>query len=171
MAPPAGPDQPDLRLRLDRRCPCHRIWRSESAEPAPRPQASSCVGSMAVSARAGIVVTGTEVLTGRIQDRNGPWIADRLLELGVELAHITICGDRASDIEAQLRFLAGEGVDLIVTSGGLGPTADDMTIATVARFCGRELVLDDELENKIATILKKLMARIGGGDFAAVRAA
>ncbi|MBW0013692.1 molybdopterin-binding protein, partial [Mycobacterium sp.] len=46
----------------------------------------------AVSARAGIVVTGTEVLTGRVQDANGPWIADRLLELGVELAHITICG-------------------------------------------------------------------------------
>jgi nicotinamide-nucleotide amidase len=124
-----------------------------------------------VSARAGIVVTGTEVLTGRVADRNGPWIADRLLELGVELAHITICGDRASDIEAQLRFLAGEGVDLIVTSGGLGPTADDMTVATVARFYGRELVLDAELENKIAAILKKLMARIGGHDFEAVRAA
>ena len=53
-----------------------------------------------VSARAGIVVTGTEVLTGRVQDRNGPWIADRLLELGVELAHITICGDRPHDIDA-----------------------------------------------------------------------
>ncbi len=104
-------------------------------------------------------------------DRNGPWIADRLLELGVELAHITICGDRASDIEAQLRFLADEGVDLIVTSGGLGPTADDMTVATVARFCGLELALDPELENKIAEILKKLMARIGSGDFEAVRAA
>jgi nicotinamide-nucleotide amidase len=124
-----------------------------------------------VSARAGIVVTGTEVLTGRVADRNGPWVADRLLELGVELAHITICGDRAADIEAQLRFLADEGVDLIVTSGGLGPTADDMTVATVARFCGRELVLDVELESKIAAILKNLMARIEGADFDAVRAA
>ena len=124
-----------------------------------------------MSARAGIVVTGTEVLTGRVADRNGPWVADRLLELGVELAHITICGDRAADIEAQLRFLADEGVDLIVTSGGLGPTADDMTVATVARFCGRELVLDVELESKIAAILKNLMARIEGADFDAVRAA
>ena len=124
-----------------------------------------------MSARAGIVVTGTEVLTGRVADRNGPWVADRLLELGVELAHITICGDRAADIEAQLRFLADEGVDLIVTSGGLGPTADDMTVATVARFCGRELVLDVELESKIAAILKDLMARIEGADFDAVRAA
>ncbi|HXO57106.1 MAG TPA: molybdopterin-binding protein, partial [Mycobacterium sp.] len=126
---------------------------------------------MAVSARAGIVVTGTEVLTGRVADRNGPWLADRLLELGVELAHITICGDRAADIEAQLRFMADQGVDLIVTSGGLGPTADDMTVATVARYCGRELVLDADLENKIAAILKNLMARIGAGDFEAVRAA
>ncbi|OBF45841.1 competence/damage-inducible protein A [Mycobacterium sp. 852002-50816_SCH5313054-b] len=126
---------------------------------------------MPVSARAGIVVTGTEVLTGRVQDANGPWIADRLLELGVELAHITICGDRPSDIEAQLRFLAEQDVDLIITSGGLGPTADDMTVEVVARFCGRELILDETTENKIADILKHLMARFEGVDFEAVRAA
>ena len=129
---------------------------------------------MAVSARAGIVVTGTEVLTGRVQDANGPWIADRLLELGVELAHITICGDRPADIEAQLRFMAEQGVDLIVTSGGLGPTADDMTVEVVARFCDRELVLDTEVENKIAAILKKLMGRnpaFDPGNFDSIRAA
>jgi nicotinamide-nucleotide amidase len=126
---------------------------------------------MPVSARAGIVVTGTEVLTGRVQDRNGPWIADRLLELGVELAHITICGDRPSDIEAQLRFMADQGVDLIVTSGGLGPTADDMTVEVVARFCERELALDEEVEGKIANILKKLMAHFDSESFDAVRAA
>jgi nicotinamide-nucleotide amidase len=124
-----------------------------------------------VSARAGIVVTGTEVLTGRVADRNGPWIADRLLELGVELAHITICGDRPHDIEAQLRFLAGEGVDLIVTSGGLGPTADDITVATVAGFAGLDLVLDAALEGRIAAILKRLMGRFDNVDFDAVRAA
>lgn len=124
-----------------------------------------------MSARAGIVVTGTEVLTGRVQDANGPWLADRLLELGVELAHITICGDRPADIEAQLRFLAAQDVDLIITSGGLGPTADDMTVEVVARFCDRELVLDDELEAKIADILKRLMARFDGVDFDSVRAA
>jgi nicotinamide-nucleotide amidase len=129
------------------------------------------VMSLDVSARAGIVVTGTEVLTGRVQDRNGPWIADRLLELGVELAHITICGDRPHDIEAQLRFLADEGVDLIVTSGGLGPTADDMTVATVARFAGLELVLDQALEDRITDILKRLMARFDNVDLDAVRAA
>jgi nicotinamide-nucleotide amidase len=124
-----------------------------------------------VSARAGIVVTGTEVLTGRVQDRNGPWLADRLLELGVELAHVTICGDRPADIEAQLRFLAAEGVDLIITSGGLGPTADDVTVATVAKFCGHELVLDDALEERIAGILRRLIGNRAGVDFDAVMTA
>lgn len=116
-------------------------------------------------------MTGTEVLTGRVQDRNGPWLADRLLELGVDLAHITLCGDRPDDIEAQLRFLAGQGVDLVITSGGLGPTADDLTVATVARFCGRSLVLDEALEQKIADILRTLTARREGVDFDAVMAA
>ncbi len=121
-----------------------------------------------MSTRAGVVVTGTEVLTGRIADRNGPWLADRLLELGVELAHITICGDRRADIVAALRFLTDEGVDLIVTSGGLGPTADDLTVATVAEFCGRPLVLDDGLERRIAEILKRFMVRYPDADFPAV---
>ena len=111
------------------------------------------------------------MLSGRVRDRNGPWLADRLHELGVELAHITICGDRPEDIDAQLRFMADEGVDLIATSGGLGPTADDMTVEMVARFAGRELVLDEELEDKIAAILKPLMARFSHWDFDAVRAA
>lgn len=123
-----------------------------------------------MSARAGIVVTGTEVLTGRVQDLNGPWVADRLLELGVELAHITICGDRPADIEAQLKFLADEDVDLIVTTGGLGPTADDMTVETVARFAGRDLVLDNALEAKIGGIVTRLLARFPNVDAEAVRA-
>lgn len=121
--------------------------------------------------RAGILVTGTEVLTGRVADRNGPWVADRLLELGVELAHITICGDRPADIGAQLRFLRDEGVDLIVTTGGLGPTADDMTVATVAGFCRRDLVLDTAMETRIAAIVEKWMARFPDMDLQAVQAA
>ena len=112
-----------------------------------------------MSARAGIVVTGTEVLTGRVTDRNGPWLADRLLELGIDLAHITICGDRPEDMSAQLRFMDERGMDLVVTSGGLGPTADDLTMDTVARFTGREMVLDERLEARIAEILKPLMRR------------
>jgi nicotinamide-nucleotide amidase len=123
-----------------------------------------------VSARAGIVVTGTEVLTGRVSDRNGPWLSDRLLELGVELAHITICGDRREDIEAQLRFMADQGVDLVITSGGLGPTADDITIEVVADFTGRPLFLDEALEARIGKILEPLLRRYRDLDAEAVRA-
>jgi nicotinamide-nucleotide amidase len=109
--------------------------------------------------RAGIVVTGTEVLTGRIADRNGPWLSERLAELGVEVAHILVVADRPDDLEAALRFLAGERMDLIVTSGGLGPTADDLTAEVVARFAGREMVLDEEMEEKIAAILRGFARR------------
>jgi nicotinamide-nucleotide amidase len=124
-----------------------------------------------MAARAGIVVTGTEVLTGRVRDRNGPWLSDRLLELGVELAHITICGDRPEDIESQLRFMAAQKVDLVITSGGLGPTADDMTVEIVARFSERELVLDERLERRIFEILQPLMQRFSHWDPEAMRAA
>ena len=124
-----------------------------------------------MSARAAIVVTGTEVLTGRVVDRNGPWLADRLLELGVELAHNVIVGDRPSDVEAALGWLASHGVDLIVTSGGLGPTEDDLTAQVVGSFQGREMVLDEEVEEKIAEILRPLAARWPDLDMDAVREA
>jgi nicotinamide-nucleotide amidase len=124
-----------------------------------------------MSARAGIVVTGTEVLTGRVRDRNGPWLSDRLSEIGVDLAHITICGDRAEDMEAQLRFMAEQGVDVIFTSGGLGPTADDLTLEIVARFSGRELAFDEALAQRIADIVEPLMKRWPNVDVEAVRAA
>jgi nicotinamide-nucleotide amidase len=124
-----------------------------------------------VSARAGIVVTGTEVLTGRVRDRNGPWLSDRLLELGIDLAHITICGDRPEDMRAQLEFMAAQGVDLVITSGGLGPTADDLTMQVVGDFQGRPLALDEALEQRIADILEPLMKRWRNLDPDAVRAA
>ncbi|HEV7483118.1 MAG TPA: competence/damage-inducible protein A [Solirubrobacterales bacterium] len=114
--------------------------------------------------RAGIVVTGTEVITGRIADSNGPWVSEQLAGLGVEVAHILVVADRPDDLEAGLRFLAAEGMDLIVTTGGLGPTADDLTGEIVARFAGRELVLDKAVEEKIAEILRGFAKR-GGFDF------
>jgi nicotinamide-nucleotide amidase len=121
--------------------------------------------------RAGIVVTGTEVLSGKVRDANGPWLADRLFELGIDLAHVTICGDRPEDMEAQLRFLADQGVRLIVTTGGLGPTADDLTGEIVARFQQRPLELDPAMEAKIAAIIEPLMKRFQHLDREAVLAA
>ena len=106
------------------------------------------------------MVTGTEVLTARITDRNGPWISERLGELGVEVSHILCVGDRRPDMAAALRFLATEGVSLIVTSGGLGPTADDLTAEVVADFAGRELVLDQGMEKRIAEIVAGFARRL-----------
>jgi competence/damage-inducible protein CinA-like protein len=123
-----------------------------------------------MSARAGIVVTGTEVLSGRVTDRNGPWLSDRLRELGVEHAFTLIVGDRPEDMASALAFLASNGVDVILTSGGLGPTADDLTAEVVARFQGREMVLDDALEGRIGEILDRYMRRWPGLDPDAIRA-
>jgi nicotinamide-nucleotide amidase len=124
-----------------------------------------------VSTRAGIVVTGTEVLTGRVSDRNGPWLAERLYELGVDLAYTTIVGDRPEDMRAALAFMAAHDLDVIITSGGLGPTADDMTAAVVGAFQGREMVLDEALSERIAEIVAPLMKRWPDIDPEAIAAA
>jgi nicotinamide-nucleotide amidase len=99
------------------------------------------------------------VLAGRVRDRNGPWLADRLAELGVELAHVLITGDRPADLLAALRFMSAEGAQLIVTSGGLGPTADDLTAEVVAGFAGRPLRLDEDLERRIGEIIARFARR------------
>ena len=119
--------------------------------------------------RAGIVVTGTEVLSGRVRDRNGPWLADRLGELGVDLAYVTIVGDRARDMQEALRFMAEQGMDLVLTSGGLGPTADDLTAEVVGRFQGREMVLDEALVERIEAIVRPLRRRWANLDPEAIR--
>ncbi len=121
-------------------------------------------------ARAGIVVTGTEVLTGRVSDRNGPWLAERLRDLGVQLAYTTIVGDRPQDMREALEFTAARGLDLVITSGGLGPTADDLTAAVVGAFQERELRLDPAVEERIAEILRPLAKRFPHLDMEAVRA-
>ncbi len=114
---------------------------------------------MSAAPRAGILITGTEVLTGRVRDRNGPWLSDRLFETGVDLAQIAIVGDRPGDLAATLRSMTSMGLDVVLTSGGLGPTADDLTAEVIGRFQGRELVLDQALERRIAEIVRPLATR------------
>lgn len=116
---------------------------------------------MSDGVRAGIVVTGSELLTGQVRDGNGPWVAQRLGSLGVEVTDVLLVGDRRDDLDAGLRFLAANGVDLIVTSGGLGPTADDVTAEVVGGFAGAEMVLDTAMEQHIADILSRWARRNG----------
>jgi nicotinamide-nucleotide amidase len=110
-----------------------------------------------VTVRAGIVVTGTEVLSGIIRDANGPWLAERLRERGVVLAHVMVVGDRRDDLLAALQFLSE--LDVVITTGGLGPTADDLTAEVVAQFAGRPLELDLGLEERIWAIISRLRGR------------
>jgi nicotinamide-nucleotide amidase len=123
-----------------------------------------------MAARAGVIVTGTEVLSGIISDRNGPWLSEQLRSVGVDCAQILIVGDRPEDMRAALESQAALGLDLIVTSGGLGPTADDLTATVVGDFAGRPMALDSELEGRIAVILERLTRRWPDLDQDAVRA-
>jgi nicotinamide-nucleotide amidase len=118
--------------------------------------------------RAGIVVTGTEVLSGIIRDDNGPWLSERLRELGVQLAHVMVVGDRPEDLRSALGFLSG--MDLVITTGGLGPTADDLTAEVVADFAARPLELDPGLEERIWAIISALRGRWRDVDDASLRA-
>jgi nicotinamide-nucleotide amidase len=120
--------------------------------------------------RAGIVVTGTEMVNGVVPDRNGPWVSQRLAGLGVAVTHLLTVGDRPGDLLAALEFLRCQGVQLVVTSGGLGPTADDLTAEVVAGFAGAELVLDEAMLAEIGAILAGF-ARRAGLDPAALDAA
>lgn len=113
-----------------------------------------------MGARAAIVVTGTEVLTGRVVDRNGPWLAEQLRLLGVDVGRIVVVGDRRDDLAAALRFQLLDH-DLVLTSGGLGPTADDLTAEVVADVQERPLALDTGLEARIGTVVAELYARRG----------
>jgi nicotinamide-nucleotide amidase len=86
-------------------------------------------------------------------------LAEKLFELGVDLACVAIVGDRRQDMQAALEFMASQGVGLVVTSGGLGPTADDLTTEVVGAFQGRPLELDEALERRIAEIVRPLSER------------
>ena len=117
--------------------------------------------------RAALVASGSELVRGDRSDRNGPFLAASLLRLGVEPARITVVGDDPSDLEPALR--AGLAEDLLVVSGGLGPTHDDRTIELLARATGRGLALDEELAAGIEELSRRVAERLRRpyADFAA----
>jgi nicotinamide-nucleotide amidase len=108
--------------------------------------------------RATIVVTGSELVRGERNDRNGPFLAAEALRLGLEPERITIVGDREEDLENAFR--EAFGADACLVSGGLGPTHDDRTIELVARVAGRELVLDEGLEREIEAVSRMIADRL-----------
>jgi competence/damage-inducible protein CinA-like protein len=117
--------------------------------------------------RAAIVATGSELVRGERQDRNGPFLAAEAVRLGLEPVSIAIVGDAIEDLEHAFR--EAFAADLCLVSGGLGPTHDDRTVELVSRVAGRPLVLDEELEAQIGTVSRTIAERLGRpfSDFAA----
>ena len=95
-----------------------------------------------------IVAIGSELLLGQIVDTNSAWMAQRLADLGVNLFYKTTVGDNPGRMREVIER-AMDRSDLVITSGGLGPTQDDLTREIVALASNRELVLDQELLDQI----------------------
>jgi nicotinamide-nucleotide amidase len=95
-----------------------------------------------------IVAIGSELLLGQIVDTNSAWMAQRLAEIGVNLFYKTIVGDNAGRMR-EIISRALERSDVVITSGGIGPTEDDLTREIVAEVTGRELILDPTLLQQI----------------------
>lgn len=108
--------------------------------------------------RAVVLVTGSELVRGDRRDLNGPFLAGELVRLGLEPARITIVGDGPDELEASLH--EGLAADLLVISGGLGPTHDDRTIELLAAAAGRELVVDPRLEREIESVSRRIADRL-----------
>jgi nicotinamide-nucleotide amidase len=117
--------------------------------------------------RAAIVVTGSELVRGDRNDLNGPFYAREALKLGLEPERIAIVGDRPEDLRAALA--QGLEADVLLVSGGLGPTHDDRTVELVAAVLGRPLVLDTTLEQEIGEVSRAFAVRMRRpyADFAA----
>jgi len=96
---------------------------------------------------AGIII-GDEILTGRVRDTNAPLLIDLLNDLGVTLCSISIIGDDLDTIAEHVQRDAGR-YDAVITSGGVGPTHDDLTIEGVARAFDVPVVRHPELEQMI----------------------
>ena len=94
-------------------------------------------------AAAEIFSIGTEVVLGRIQDTNSSWLADRIVAAGGDLRRITAIRDEPTEMETAVREAVDRGSGLIVTTGGLGPTPDDITVAVVAKIAGCEVRSDE----------------------------
>ncbi len=93
---------------------------------------------------AAVVIIGDEILSGKFQDKNSPWLARRCRELGVDLVRIAVVPDIVDEIAEEVRRCMGKA-DLVFTTGGVGPTHDDLTMAGIAEAFGVPLVRHPEL--------------------------
>ena len=100
--------------------------------------------------KAEIIAVGTELLLGDILNTNAQFLAQELATLGIEIYYQTVVGDNPQRLEDTI-FHAFSRADLVITTGGLGPTEDDLTKETAAKYFEENLVLDDKALNQIKT--------------------
>jgi molybdenum cofactor synthesis domain-containing protein len=106
---------------------------------------------------AGIVIIGDEILSGKFVEENAAFLIGELRGLGVELRRITVIPDDLDDIAATVRDAAAR-FDHVFTSGGVGPTHDDVTIAAIARGFGTAVARHPDLEAKVRGYWKDQLA-------------
>lgn len=104
-----------------------------------------------------VLVTGSELVRGGRVDENGPFLSRELSTRGIEPSRVVVVGDRPEELEQVFREALE--ADLVVTSGGLGPTHDDRTVETLAAVAGRPLVVDPALEREIEGVVRGLAER------------
>jgi len=100
---------------------------------------------------AGLVVIGNEILSGKIVDTNSPFLAGELRQLGVDLERIITIPDEIDVIAAEVRAFSA-AYDHVFTSGGIGPTHDDVTMEAVAKAFGRGMRLDERIVERIERV-------------------
>ncbi len=105
--------------------------------------------------KAEIISIGSEILRGQIVDTNANFIAQKLTELGINLEHISAVSDNPESLLSTLK-LALQRSDLIITTGGLGPTEDDITYETIARALNLKLIKYPEAEENLKIFFKKI---------------
>jgi nicotinamide-nucleotide amidase len=106
--------------------------------------------------RAVILSTGDEITTGKVVDSNSSYLADKLNEIGVDLIAVLTVGDVPERLEWAWKTAMAMG-DVVISTGGIGPTADDLTTETVARITGKKLWRDEPSVEK----MKRLFASVG----------
>jgi nicotinamide-nucleotide amidase len=101
--------------------------------------------------KVGVLLTGSELLDGRVADTNARWIGQKLSEEGITIHEVIICGDQQEHIVSALQRLAGS-VETIIVSGGLGPTTDDCTREAVAEFLQVPLYMDEQVLGRLKAL-------------------
>jgi len=102
-----------------------------------------------------IIATGDELIYGRIVDTNSHWIAKRVAEMGAHLRRVTMIGDEPEIIASTLKDALLRDAHFIIFTGGLGPSADDLTVDSIGMALESETIIDEEGADKIEASYRK----------------